>query len=280
MNRTLLALAAAAALLLCPRPSLSQQGKADRYDVPLTDPSRPVRLRVAIVMGSIDVEAYNGNSVVVEAVAREVNRGDAPAGKDGLRRVPMGSPGLDIEEKDNVVTVETDGPVKSAIDLRIHVPAQTSVRLETVQNGEIRIAGVRGDHELSNTNGGIEARQVSGSVVAHTVNGRVLVTFAAVTPDKAMAFSSLNGDVDVTIPGGTRANLRMESMNGKLYTDFDVALREPSSKGRSGGGPYRVPLERDVSGAINGGGPEFLFKTLNGNIHLRRVAPSTSSRQL
>jgi DUF4097 and DUF4098 domain-containing protein YvlB len=267
MMKTILALAVTAALLLCPQPSLAQPGKAERYTVPLTDPSRPVRLRVSLLMGSISVEAYNGKEVVIESLAREARR-DAAPGKEGMHRVPMAGADMNIEERNNVVTVETES-LKSSVDLRIQVPVQTSVRLETFQNGEIRITGVRGDHELSNTNGGIEARQVSGSVVAHTVNGRVLVTFANVAPDKAMGFSTLNGAIDVTLPASTRANLRIESMNGDVFTDFDVATRQPVSKERPGGG-HRINVERGVFGSINGGGPELQFKTLNGNIHLRR----------
>lgn len=267
MKRTTLALVAVAALLLFPRTSLSQAGKAERYTVPLTDPSRPVRLRVSLLLGSISVEAYNGNEVVIESTAREDRRDAAPA-REGMRRVPRTGAGLDIEEKNNVVTIEAES-LKSSVDLRIQVPVQTSVQLETVQNGEIRIAGVRGDHELSNTNGAIEARQVSGSVVAHTVNGRVLVTFASVTPDKAMGFSTLNGDIDVTLPASTRASLRIESMNGDVFTDFDIATRAPASKDSAGG--HRFRLGHEAVGTINGGGPEIQFKTLNGNVHLRRA---------
>jgi hypothetical protein len=66
----------------------------------------------------------------------------------------------------------------------------------------------------------------------------------------------------------------MESQNGDIYTDFDVAMRErgatESKEGRSGG-PYRVTVERAVTGSINGGGPEMRFKTFNGNVHLRRA---------
>ncbi len=276
MKRTVLALAAAAAMLLIPRPSLSQEGKAERYNVPLTDPSRPVRLRVEVMAGSITVEAHSGSSVVVEATAQELGRepGDPPPpkSKEGLRRIPMTGVGLDIEEQDNAVTISSGSPTIS-VDLHIQVPAQTSVRLSTVVLGDIRITGVRGDHELSNNNGAIEARQVAGSVVAHTINGKVVVNLTSVTPDKAMAFSSLNGDVDVTFPAGTKANLRMESQNGVVYTYLAGGLRQQpagNQEGRSGG-RYRVKVERGVFGAINGGGPEMSFKTFNGNIHLRRA---------
>lgn len=275
MKRTTLALAAVAAtatILLCPRPSVSQEGKTERFNVPLTDPSKPVRLNVSLVTGGITVEAHSGNSVVVEAVSPEPPQGRGPATKEGLRRIPASGAGMEIEEENNTVTVGSSSP-NVPLNLRIQVPAQTSLRLSTVNAGHIKVTGVRGEHELSNTNGVIEARQVAGSVVAHTVNGRVLVTFTAVTPDKAMAFSTLNGDVDVTFPGNTRADLRMESQNGDIYTDFDVAMRERAAEAKEGrsGGRYRVTVERAVHGTINGGGPEMRFKTFNGDVHLRRA---------
>lgn len=281
MKRTTLALAniaaiaALAAMLLCPRPSVSQEGKTERFNVPLSDPSKPVRLNVSLVTGAITVEAHGGNSVVVEAVSFEPPQGRKPAGpprKDGLRRIPASGSGMEIEEENNSVTISSSTP-NIPLNLRIQVPAQTSLRLSTVNGGDIRVTGVRGEHELSNTNGAIEARQVAGSVVAHTINGQVLVTFTSVTPDKAMAFSTLNGDIDVTFPGNTRANLRMESQNGDIYTDFDVAMRERAAedKGERSGGRYRITVERAVTGSINGGGPEIRFKTFNGDVHLRRA---------
>jgi len=271
MKSTALALAAAAALLLFPRPSLSQEGKAERYNVPLTDPSKPVRLRASIMLGSITVEAHNGSSVMIEATAREDGRErkEPRQSKDGLRRVPMTGAGLDIEEENNTVTVSSQAPMVS-VDLRIQVPVQTSVRLSTMINGDIKVTGVRGEHEMSNSNGAIEARQVAGSVVAHTINGEITVNLTSVAPDKAMAFSSLNGNIDVTLPASTKANLRVESQSGDVYTDFDVAQRQQpgNQEGRSEG-RYRVKVERGVFGAINGGGPEMSFKTFNGNVHLR-----------
>ncbi len=37
---------------------------------------------------------------------------------------------------------------------------------------------------------------------------------------KAMAFTSLNGVIDVTLPASTRANLKLRSDMGDVYTDF------------------------------------------------------------
>ena len=53
-----------------------------------------------------------------------------------------------------------------------------------------------------------------------------VATLAQVTPNREMAFTSLNGTVDVTLPAATKANLRLRSSNGEIYSDFDVQLSQ------------------------------------------------------
>lgn len=269
MRRATLA-ALAAAILMTPF-AAAQEGQGERFTVPLTNPGRPVRLEVGLVSGGITVEAGGGNQVVVEARARDDDRRPGkPEARGGMRRIPLSGFRLSIEEKDNVVEIGSSPSV--AVFLTVKVPEQTSVKLSTVNDGDIVVSGVRGDHEISNVNGEIQAR-VGGSLVAHTINGEVKVVLSAVAPGKAMAFSSLNGDVDVTLPGGTKADLRMESENGEIYTDFDVVTRQRAAPAQTErqGGRYKLTVERAVFGTINGGGPEMHFKTFNGNVHLRRA---------
>ena len=89
-----------------------------------------------------------------------------------------------------------------------------------------------------------------------------------------MAFTSLNGTVDVTLPPTTKANLRLRSDNGDVYSDFDVQLA-PSAppmvqESRSSNGRYRISRNRSIVGAINGGGPEFELRTFNSNVYVRK----------
>ncbi|HEX5758790.1 MAG TPA: hypothetical protein VF121_06310 [Thermoanaerobaculia bacterium] len=270
MQRTTPAALAALFALIAALPAAAQEAQAERFTVPLTDPSRPVRLEVGLVSGAVTVEGGGGSQVVVEA--RSPGRKDhgRPQSRDGLRRIPITGFALDIEEKDNVVEIGSSPAVP--VHLHIRVPEQTSVRLSTVNDGDIRVSGVRGEHEISNVNGAIEARGVSGSLVAHTINGPIRVTLTAIAPGKAMAFSSLNGNVDVTVPAGTKADLRMESENGEIYTDFDIAERQrAAAQPERSGGRFKLTVDRAVQGAINGGGPEMHFKTFNGDVYLRRA---------
>jgi DUF4097 and DUF4098 domain-containing protein YvlB len=97
-----------------------------------------------------------------------------------------------------------------------------STTLSVVDGGAIVVEGVQGDIEVSNINGSVTLTDVAGSVVAHSVTGKVLATLRQVTPEKPMAFTSLNGIVGVTLPASLKANLKLRSDQGDIYTDFDL----------------------------------------------------------
>ena len=245
----------------------------NRFVVPLSKPGQPVHLEVSLVSGGITVEPHAGNEVVVEAVGEDDEREHrAPSGAGtGMRRLPNRSLGLVVEEENNNVSVSMGGMPRD-VTLRVLVPRQTSVALTTVNDGDIHVQGLEGELELNNVNGEITAKDVAGSVVAHTTNGDVKVTMTRVDPKAALAFATLNGDVDVSLPGSFRGDLRMRSDNGEIYTDFDVQLSTSPAKveQQRQGGKYRLEVEQEVRGTIGGGGPEIQLRTFNGDIYLRK----------
>src|SRR5262249_3450588 len=190
---------------------------------------------------------------------------------DGLRRLtPAG--GFQVIEEHNEITISG---ANRALDFDIRVPSRTSLRVNTVNGGAIVIDAIEGEIETNNTNGSITLTNIAGSVVANSTNGKVAVTFKSVTSGKAMAFTSLNGAVDVTLPASTKADLKLQSDRGDVYTDFDVQLRpaappKPDDAGR-GSGRFRLNVNRAISGTINGGGAEFELRTFNGDVYLRKT---------
>ncbi len=253
-------------------PVTARQQAADQVTVPLSDSSRPALIEVSLVRGSITVRGTNRKDVLVTArpeTDRPSRRVDPDA--TGMRRIPQ-TAGFRITEDGNRVKVSADSPNRS-ISFEIEAPTQTNLKLHTVNGGEIIVENVEGDLDVSNVNGGISLNGVAGSVNAGTTNGSVRATMTRVTGDRAMAFTSLNGAVDVTLPPTTKANLRMRSDNGDVYSDFDVQLA-PSApvvqENRSGNGRYRIRRNRSIVGAINGGGPEFELRTFNSNVYVRR----------
>src|SRR5712671_4220058 len=244
----------------------------DRVSVNLSDPARPALVKASLVNGGITVKGYDGKEVVVEARAR--NR-DSARSDSNMKRIVISSTGLSVEEENNEVRISSDS-VMRAIDLTISVPAHTSLKLSAVNSGDIVVTGVDGELDVNDVNGSVTLNNVSGSAVAHALNGRLLATFSRVNPQKPMAFSSLNGDIDVTFPADLKANVSLRTDNGEVYSDFEVkvlpnAPQQTVEDSRGHGGKYKVKIDKNVRGTINGGGQEIQFKNFNGNIYIRKA---------
>jgi len=244
----------------------------DRVSVNLSDPARPALVKASLINGGITVKGYDGKEVVVEARARN---GESARADSSMKRIVVSSTGLSVEEENNEVRISADAIMRT-IDLSISVPVHTSLKLSAVNNGDIVVTGVDGELDVNDVNGSVTLNNVSGSAVAHALNGRLLATFSRVNPQKPMAFSSLNGDIDVTFPADLKANLSLKSDRGEIFSDFDVQVQASAPQqivedGRGHGGKYLVKIDKAVHATINGGGPELQFTNFNGGIYIRKA---------
>ncbi len=263
-------------MLLCTGALLAQDD-AEKVRVPLRDPSHPPRIQAHLIDGDISVRGADVRDVEVEVVSRgsRSSHSSRAAGPDVMKRLDLpGNSGLDIVEEDNVVTIQV-APWARAGELVITVPRQSSLQLKTVNGRGIYVGQVDGEIDVDEVNGKIKLENVSGSVVAHCLNGGVVATLDRVDPSKPMSFSTLNGNIDVTLPQDVKANVRLKTDNGAIYSDFDVRLSSQSGSmdggsGRQPDGTYHLHLDHILRGTINGGGPEFQFTSFNGQIYLRK----------
>ena len=242
------------------------QDTGDRITVPFSDPSRPHTLKVGLINGGITVKGYDGKDAIIEShggQSPERERRHPPRGAEGMKRITNTALGLTAEEEDNVLTVGAH-PGREA-DLVIQVPVNTSLKLSCINGGDIVVDRISGEIEVNNTNGGVKLTNVSGSVIAHALNKDVTVKLNQITPDKSMSFSSLNGDIDVTLPADTKARVKLKTDNGEIYSDFDIRMeagKQPVIEdGRPNRGKYRV--------RVGPGGPELKFDAFNGDIRIR-----------
>jgi hypothetical protein len=256
----------------------SQEAQPDRVTVPFSDPARPKTLKASLINGSITVKGYDGKDAIVEASAepgRRQRRRERPDRSDGLRRIDTGATGLVVEESDNVVSVGTRSPSED-VSLTVQVPFETALKLHSVNGREISVDHITGEIEIDSTNGDVTATHISGTAVVHTLNGKVLVSFDKVASNQPMSFSSLNGDLDVTLPADVKTSVRLKTDNGAVYTDFDITMDSSSRKpvvedNKSSRGKYRVRFDRSMYGTVNGGGLEMQLTTFNGSIYLRKA---------
>ena len=252
----------------------AQDNNKEQLTVPLSDASKPYRLNVGLVDGSISISVYDGKDIMIDAEGDgKKTKSESSDNSGGMRK--LSSHGLSViaEEKNNRVSVHSEKP-NTTIHLYIKVPkGAESIKLETVNNGDIVVNGVNGEMEITNVNGSIQLSGVSGSVVANTVNGDVVASFKSVDTQAPMAFSTLNGNVDVSFPATIKAAVKLKSDNGGIYTDFEIAVdrKQPVNERSSEGTMYKISVSDWVYGKIAGGGPEILMKNMNGNIYIRKA---------
>lgn len=258
---------------------MAQTESGSKVTVPLHDPSRPAQIHAQLVSGGMTITGYDGKDVIVDTHGGRMRHGrhsddndEAPQGMHKLE-IP-GNMGLDIVEENNVVTIKSTSWTGDG-GLTIMVPRRSSLQLKCMNNGDIEVSGVDGEIDAENLNGRILLNNVSGSVVAHSLNGEVKASLDRVDPNKGMSFSTMNGVVDVTLPKDVKANLRMKTDNGDIYSDFDVKLNadrsaQTETSGKPGEGRYHVRIDKALRGTINGGGPEIQLISFNGQIYLRQ----------
>ena len=280
----------------------AQEDIVDKLSVPLSDPGKPAFLELGLLNGSITVTGYEGNTVEIESRVRlkkldEVSdvefrvrekirvrerssvtehdiEPEEKSSREGMFKIPVVSSSLEVEEDNNKIEIDTDSHNKT-IDITIKVPVRTSMELSTHQNGDIVVENVKGDLELQNHNGNIYCEGVSGSVVANSHNGRIKVVLNQVN-EKPMSFSTYNRDIDITFPTAFKANVKIKTVNGDVYSDFDVKRSETPTqqiqeKSHKNGGKYKVRIDRAFYGTINGGGPDVQFNNYNGDILIRKL---------
>jgi Toastrack DUF4097 len=187
-----------------------------------SDPAKPGTVRLKMTWGDVTVTAADIPDVVVESNIR--NQHVAAKAPDGLRRLDS-EVTYSAAEKNNVITLEfgsdLSGPEAAGANVRLTVPRLTSVVVSDAFGGKITVKGVAGDVEVHNMNGKIDLDQLTGAALVETMNGEVHASFAHVPADKPLSFTSMNGEIDVRVPADTKANVRLRTHNGAIYTDFD-----------------------------------------------------------
>lgn len=247
------------------------QADENKLVISLSQPGKPGLLKVNLLQGSIKVTGHKGKDVVLTYNGRENRRKVNTEESSGLRRLSSNSVGLEVEEEGNTVTVKSSAFMKP-VDLDIQVPNDFSVNLESISGGQILVEDVHGKIDVVNINGNIALRNVAGSASASTLNGNIVANFRKVTPNMPLAFSNMNGKIDVSLPASTKFNAKLKADNGDVFTDFDMAMEKESKAERQADEDQgqKIYLNKWINGKVNGGGPEVMIKNFNGPIYLRK----------
>ena len=248
------------------------QGKPEVITVPLARPGEPATVSIELLSARIEVIGEDRKdaqlSITMASGERKIKT------PSGLKTLAGGGGALNIEQNDNVISVESESPRLRKVEIVARVPRRSDLHLATVEDGEIIVRDVTGALQLENVNGPITATSINGSVIAESVNDAIRVGFAAIDAKGATSLSSLNGDIALTLPANAGVELRVDNTQGSLESDFELDLKptKPSIERNEGRGGVSVRVEDVIVATINGGGPVIKLKTLNGNVRVGKSA--------
>ena len=209
----------------------------------------------------IILKTHDKNEILIKAK----NLKSAPGKAKGLKLVGVGGEdntdiGFNVVQTGSNLIVESVR--KSGVD-EIYLPKSQNVSVTNSWHGDISIEGFTGEVEANaNLNGGLSLTNLSGPVTAYALNENIRVAFDKINQDAPIVIRTTNGEIDVTLPGNTPADLELSSWNGDIYTNFD--LSKPDKDG------LQSISGKNVKGAINNGGVDIILKSTNGNIYLRK----------
>jgi hypothetical protein len=239
------------------------------------------------VFGSIRATGYGGSEI--ELTARKTLTADDAERAEAARREVK----LDISQSGDAVRVFVDGPFrchcedrpsfrsrnnmhehgrrgyKVVYDFDLKIPRDTALYLGTINEGQISVSKTSGDYDIENINGSVQMDDIAGSGRVYALNGKVAVTFVK-NPERNSYFGSLNGAVDVWFQPKLSADLRVKTINGGIYTDFDTSYLPAlaaAAERKNGKFVYRSNEFQGLR--IGNGGPEYKFENFNGDIRIR-----------
>ncbi|MBI9055343.1 MAG: hypothetical protein JEY96_16080 [Bacteroidales bacterium] len=220
--------------------------------------------------GGISIEETSGSQLIIESGRYEKK----PERADGLKSL-YGSGaedntniGLEVKTDGNIVVIQAASKQAEDAHYTFKVPKGINVKIDyrsPYAGDDIKVKNFSSELEVSILNPGISLENVTGPVILSLTNGDVEIDFGTVNQNSPISINAINGIIDITLPANTPADISMSTINGEIFTNFDIDFEKKQKDGLSyiGGG-------QKIKGKINGGGVDIKLVTINDNIYLRK----------
>lgn len=214
------------------------------------------RIQLDNVNGDIRIIAWDRDEVKLDAIKTAKKQEHLDAVKIEINANPDR---LQIRTKYPNSSGKKEKINSASVAYTLHIPKHAELKEIAAVNGSILIQGVAGDIEAKSVNGRVEASGVQGELDLSSVNGSISATVDSSPKTKPVKLKSVNGRAALTLPADANADVKAESLNGGIRTDFDLALKK------------NWPIGKDLKGKIGAGGSNIDIETVNGGIEIRRL---------
>lgn len=244
----------------------SSGSASNEYKISFSKASQPGKIKI-YPLSDITVQSHTGKEVIITASGVKA----IPKRAEGLKpvynsMVDNTNMGLSIKEADN--TIEIHGLTRrGGAKYKILVPANASLQIISGDNHDspdVSVSNFANEIEIDARFGDILLEDVTGPALIHNVHGKIHAKFSKVNPKSPISITSVHGDVDVSLPAKTPANLDLKSSHGEIYTDMDIAFDNARDNMRQISG-------NRIAGKLNGGGVEIHLESTHNNIYLRKA---------
>lgn len=214
----------------------------------------------------IEVKGTSASEIVIETEDYE----GIPERAKGLKPLSATGPentgiGLSVVQEGNEVIISAASRNANDGEYVLNLPKgmKLNADLSSWQAGDFSVTGMAGEIEVKSHSGDLIFTEVTGPVVAYSLSGDIEVVFSTVNQSTPTSISTTSGDIDITIPATTKGNFEMKSISGEIYTDLDFKFSDDQDLKRFGGGMA-------ARSTLNGGGVALAFKTVSGDVFIRK----------
>lgn len=217
--------------------------------------------------GDIHLDASRDKFASLEII--KIARGEnSESAQKLLDQVNVQEEGTDT---DYYYRMESPNEQRTAVNVQGSVPEQTSLRIAW-RSGAISLSGPDGPLHITNGSGAVQVAGLAGGAEIRVNNGGILVGVERLPDDAEIVLETSNGDISVSLPLETSANVVAETSAGSIHTvglEFQDRQLEPVGAGSA------------FQGRLGRANANIRIRTENGTIYLKegrmeRLAPPDS----
>jgi DUF4097 and DUF4098 domain-containing protein YvlB len=219
------------------------------------------RIELKNINGWVKITSWDRNEVKVDALKYAGTRERLGEATIEVQADP-GSVAIKTKYKDQNLTF-TDDDMRNnpaTVDYTLTVPA--GARLDGIKlvNGDLDIQNVTGDVDAACVNGHLRASGLRGRTDLKTVNGTLDIAYDAMNGGREASLKSVNGNVVVTLPSNSDAELRAKTVSGSISNDFGLPVEDGRYVGHS------------LAGRLGSGAAHIDLKNVNGSVSIQRAS--------
>lgn len=171
--------------------------------------------------------------------------------------------GFEITKDGSTLIVKDLESFMKRSGFKMKVSKNVEVYLNCGNLGHAKVNGITSEIEVKTNVGHIDLKNITGPATVRTNTGNITAIFTSVNQSNPVSLSTATGDVDVSLPTNTKADLSLKSTMGTVYTDFNFKVEK--SKGLN---PLGNP--KKITTKLNNGGVHISLKSTTGNVYLRK----------